>query len=141
MSFHREFTTTTSAPRSTIWSLWTDINNWSSWNTGIAQAKLAGPFVTGAEFSMTPIGQDAITTRLTRVEEGVVFTDETVLGDICVTVEHRIEPSDGGKLRVVYSARVIGPGAEHVGAAVTEDFDDVLAALVKLAQSRSAETV
>ena len=140
MSFHREFSTTTSASRSTIWALWTDINNWSSWNAGVEQAKLSGPFVVGAEFSMTPSGQDAMTSRLIRVEEGVAFIDETVLGDICVTVEHRIEPLDGGKLRIVYSARVTGPGAEHVGAAVTEDFDDVLAALGKLAEG-SVETV
>ncbi len=138
--FHREFSTTTSASRSTIWSLWTDINNWSSWNAGVEQAKLVGPFVTGAEFSMTPGGQEAMTSRLIRVEDGVAFTDETVLDDICVTVEHRIEPLDGGKLRIVYSARVTGPGAEHVGAAVTEDFDDVLATLVKLAEGR-VETV
>ena len=140
MTFHREFTTTTSAARSTIWALWTDINNWSSWNAGVAQVKLTGPFVNGAEFSMTPTGQDGMTSRLVRVDEGVAFTDETLMGDIRVTVEHRIEPTDGGKLRLVYSARVTGPGAEHVGAAVTEDFDDVLAALVKLSEC-SAETV
>lgn len=140
MPFHREFSTTTSATRATVWALWTDVNNWSSWNAGVAEAKLTGPFVVGATFSMTPTGQEALTTRLTRVEEGVVFADETVLGDICVTVEHRIEPLDGDKLRVVYSARVTGPGAEHVGAMVTEDFDDVLAVLVKLAESRSVET-
>jgi hypothetical protein len=139
MSFHREFSTTTSAARNTIWALWSDVNHWSSWNAGVAQAKLTGPFVVGAEFSMTPAGQEAMTSRLTHVEKGVAFTDETVLGDICVTVEHRIEPMDGGKLRVVYSAHVTGPGAEHVGAMVTEDFDDVLAALVKLAEG-SAET-
>ena len=136
--FHREFHTTTTAARSTIWALWSDVNKWSSWNAGIAHAEIKGPFVTGAEFSMTPTGQDAMTTRLTRVEEGVVFTDETVLGDICVTVEHRIEPLDGGTLRLVYSAQVTGPGAEHVGAAVTEDFDAVLAALVKLAEGTTA---
>lgn len=141
MTFHREFTTTTTAARFTIWALWTDINSWSSWNAGIAQAKINGPFVNGAEFSMTPTGQDAMTSRLVRVEEGVAFTDETVLGDICVTVEHRIEPLDGGKLRVVYSAHVTGPGAEHVGDMVTQDFADVLAALVRLAESRRVETV
>lgn len=137
--FHREFSTTTSAPRSTIWALWTDINNWSTWNAGVEHAKLTGPFVNGAAFSMTPSGQEAMTSRLIRVEDSVAFTDETVLDDICVTVEHRMEPVEGGKLRVVYSARVTGPGAEHVGAAVTEDFDDVLAALVKLAEC-SVET-
>ena len=141
MTFHREFATTTSAARSTLWALWTDINNWSSWNAGVAQAKLTGPFVNGAEFRMTPNGQDAMTSRLVRVEEGVAFTDETVLGDIRVTVEHRIENTDeSNALRVVCSAHVTGPGAEHVGAAVTEDFDDVLAALVKLAESSSMET-
>lgn len=136
MSFNRAFSNTTTADRPTIWALWTDINRWSSWNAGVAQAKLDGPFVVGAEFSMTPSGQDAMSSRLVHVEEGVAFTDETVLGDICVRVEHRIEPADGNTLRVVYSASVTGPGAEHVGAMVTEDFDEVLAALVKLAESQ-----
>lgn len=141
--FYREFSTTTTATRAAIWARWTDINNWSRWNAGVAHSRLTVPFAVGAEFSMTPAGQNAMTSRLVRVEEGVAFTDETVLGDICVTVEHRIEPSqDSGRdtLRIVYSARVTGPGAEHVGAAVTEDFDDVLAALVKLAESKM-ETV
>lgn len=138
--FQTVFHTTTYASRSTLWSLWTDVNNWSTWNAGVEQAQLTGPFVNGATFSMTPTGQDALTSRLIKVEEGVAFVDETVLGDICVTVEHRIEPLDGGKLRVVYGAQVTGPGAEHVGAMVTEDFDDVLAALVKLAESRTVES-
>lgn len=138
--FSRSFSTTTSAPRSAIWALWSDVNHWSRWNAGVAQSTLNGPFVCGATFSMTPTGQDAMTSRLIQVEEGVAFTDETVLGDICVTVEHRMEPLDDGQLRVVYSAQVTGPGAEHVGAMVTEDFDAVLAALVTWAE-RSVETV
>jgi len=132
--FFRTFSTTTSAPRSAIWALWSDVNHWLSWNVGVAQSTLNGPFVSGATFSMTPTGQDAMTSRLIQVEEGVAFTDETVLGDIRVTVEHCMEPLDDGQLRVVYSAQVTGPGAEHVGAAVTEDFDAVLAALVQRAE-------
>ncbi len=138
--FNREFHATTTAPRSTVWAIWSDVNNWASWNAGVEQAHIAGPFVSGAEFSMTPGGQQALSCRLTDVEPGVAFTDVTVLGDICVTVEHRIEPDVEGQLRVVYRAQVTGPGAEHVGAAITEDFDDVLAALVKLAEGR-VETV
>lgn len=49
MPFNREFTTTTSAARSVIWALWTDVNNWPSWNAGVAHAKLTGPFVVGTE--------------------------------------------------------------------------------------------
>lgn len=138
--FHREFSTTTTASRARIWALWTDINNWSQWNAGVEASALVGPFVAGARFSMTPTGQEAMTSRLVRVEEGVAFVDETVLDDISVTVEHRIESLGEGQLRIVYSASVTGPGAEHVGAMVTEDFDDVLAALVQLAEGR-VETV
>ena len=125
MTFHREFTTTTSAARSTIWALWTDINNWSSWNAGVAQAKFTGPFVMGAEFSMTPTGQDAMTSRLVHVDEGVAFTDETLIGDIRVTVEHRFEPTDDRPFECVdldESIDVFAPsadrGIERVGAVV-----------------------
>lgn len=136
--FFREFKTTTTASRATVWALWSDINLWSTWNPGLDHATLVGPFVSGAEFSMTPSGQDAMTSRLTNVEDGYAFTDETVLGDISVTVEHRIVPQDQGPLAIVYSARVAGPGAEHIGAAITSDFDEVLAALVKLAEREVA---
>lgn len=136
--FFREFKTTTTASRATVWALWSDVNRWSTWNPGVEQATLVGPFAVGNSFSMTPSGQDALTTRLTHVEEGLSFTDETVLGDISVTVEHRIVPQDHGPLAIVYSARVTGPGAEHIGAAITSDFDDVLAALVKLAEREVA---
>ena len=138
--FNREFHATTNAPRATVWAIWSDVNNWSSWNAGVEQAHIAGPFVGGAEFSMTPGGQQALSCRLSDVEPGVAFTDVTVLGDICVTVEHRIEPAGDGQLRVVYRAHVTGPDAEQVGAAITEDFDDVLAALVKRAE-RGVEIV
>ncbi len=132
--FNREFHATTTAPRSTVWAIWSDVNHWSTWNAGVEQAHIAGPFVSGAEFTMTPGGQQALRCRLSQVEPGVAFTDVTELGDICVTVEHRIESLDQGQLRVVYRAQVTGPGAEQVGAAITEDFDDVLAALVTLAE-------
>lgn len=139
--FYREFsTTTTTASRASIWALWADVNHWSRWNAGVEASTLVGPFEAGARFSMTPTGQEAMTSRLVRVEEGVAFTDETVLDDICVTVDHRIEAVEGSNnaLRIVYAARVTGPGAEQVGAMVTSDFDDVLDALVQCARASVA---
>lgn len=133
--FFREFKTTTTASRQAVWALWSDVNRWSTWNPGTAHAELKGPFVAGAEFSMTPSGQDPMPFRLTQVQEGVSFTDETSMGDICVTVEHRIVERVGEPLELVYAARVTGPDAAQIGAAITEDFDDVLAALARVAEA------
>jgi hypothetical protein len=41
--FFREFKTTTTATRATVWALWSDVNRWSIWNPGVEQATLVGP--------------------------------------------------------------------------------------------------
>lgn len=43
----------TAASPQVVWSLWSDANNWSSWNSGIRSAKVEGPIVNGAKGVMT----------------------------------------------------------------------------------------
>jgi uncharacterized protein YndB with AHSA1/START domain len=43
--------TTTASPER-VWSLWSDPNNWSRWNSGIRSATINGPLVSGATGTM-----------------------------------------------------------------------------------------
>ena len=42
---------TTASPER-VWSVWSDMNNWSRWNSGIRSAKIDGPIVSGATGTM-----------------------------------------------------------------------------------------
>lgn len=43
----------TSASPETVWTIWSDPNNWSTWNSGIRSAKVNGPIANGAKGEMT----------------------------------------------------------------------------------------
>ena len=51
---------------------------------------------------------------------------------------HKIEPVSAGRTRITYAVDAKGPDAANVGAAVSADIPDVLAALVKLAETKQA---
>jgi len=127
----------TAAP-ATVWQLFADVDGWAAWNAGIEAIELRGPFADGTEFMMKPPGEPAMTSRLVNVLPGCSFEDETVLGEIRVRVDHRVEQLADGGSRIRYTARVEGPGAAEVGAAVTADFPQVLAALAAAAERREA---
>lgn len=122
-----------SATPARIWTLFADVPGWKRWNQGIEHIELHGAFVTGTTFTMQPPGSDAFVSTLVDVRDHEGFTDETVIDDTRVIVEHRIEPLASG-VRVVYGTRITGPAADEIGPMVTGDFGDVLGALKALAE-------
>jgi uncharacterized protein YndB with AHSA1/START domain len=128
----------TSAEPAAVWRLWTDVAGWGRWNADIERVRLTGGFVPGGEIEMTPRGQDAVVLRLAEVRPDELFVDEADLGDVVVRTEHRIEPAADGRIRVVYRTQITGPAADAmgpaIGPAITADFPETIAALVKLAE-------
>jgi hypothetical protein len=43
---------TTASPE-TVWKTWSDPNNWSTWNSGVKDAHIAGPIADGVRGNMT----------------------------------------------------------------------------------------
>ncbi len=123
----------TAAAPERIWALFRDVPGWKRWNAGIEQIDLEGPFATGTWFSMTPPGQEALRTKLIDVRDGEHFIDETQVGELVVTVTHRIERVAANLTRIVYALEAKGPDAAQVGPAIAADFPEVLAALVRVA--------
>ncbi len=62
------------------------------------------------------------------------------MGDVVVRVAHRLEPQDGGALRVTYRAEIEGPDTvvAELGPQITSDFPATMAALVARAAERDA---
>lgn len=133
-----EYAIETAAPADVIWNIFRDVPGWKTWNAGIEHIELDGPFATGTWFTMKPPGEDSLRSRLVEVRENACFVDETRVGDLAITVAHRIESLGPGRARVTYAAEAVGPDAAEIGPAVASDFPQVLAALAKLAEGRSA---
>jgi hypothetical protein len=113
----------------TVWALFRDVGGWKTWNAGVISSELDGPFVTGAWFTMTPAGGDALRSQLLDVRENECFVDETRVGDLVVIVHHRLTPLGAGRTRISYSLSAEGPGASEIGPMIAADFPDVLASL------------
>ena len=73
--------------------------------------------------------------RVTDVVPNERFVDETAFAGVVVRVTHAIAPQSEGGVRVTYRTEVEGPGAAEIGAGVSADFPDVLAALKRLAEA------
>lgn len=118
-----------SASPETIWTVMADVAGWPRWNAGIARIELQGPFAAGSTLAMTPPGRPTLTTELVEVRECLGFLDKTVVGELTVFVDHRIEPLDRWHCRVVYSLEAFGPGCDEVGPQIACDFPEVLGGL------------
>ena len=133
-----EYGIETSATADIIWSIFRDVPGWKTWNAGIEHIDIDGPFEAGTWFTMKPPGEDSLRSKLVEVRENACFVDETRLGDLAITVAHRIESLGAGRTRIVYAVEAFGPEAAEIGPAVASDFPQVLAALAKLAEGRAA---
>jgi hypothetical protein len=133
-----EYGIETSATADIIWSIFRDVPGWRTWNAGIEHIDIDGPFSAGTWFTMKPPGEDPLRSRLVEVSENECFVDETRIGSLAITVAHRIESLGAGRTRIVYAVEAHGPEASEIGPAVASDFPEVLAALAKRAEARSA---
>ena len=134
-TWQHEYSIETTATPEAVWTLFRDVPGWTSWNAGIEEIALEGPFAAGTTFTMKPTGQDTLQSRLVEVRENECFVDETRVGELVITVAHRIERIAAARARVTYAVEAAGPGAADIGPMVAADFPDVLASLARRAES------
>jgi len=134
-----EYSVDTAAAPDTVWRYWSDPMTWPQWNDGIETIQIDGPFAVGTTLQMTPPGENPITLRLVEIAPGELFADEMDAGDFTVRTVHRLERTEAGMTRITYRTEITGSAADQVGPqlgpAITADFPDVLAALVRVAEN------
>lgn len=117
-----------------IWRIWSDVEKWGEWNADIESIGIDGAFAAGSTIAMTPRGGEPVMLRIATAERDKAFVDVADLGSAIVTTTHRIEPLDGGRVRVVYRTEITGPAADdigpEIGPAITGDFPETIAALI-----------
>jgi hypothetical protein len=139
MMWQHETTLDSSASPEAIWNLWADVANWGRWNGDIEAIELRGEFVSGAEISMTPTGQETVILRLTEVRQNELFVDEARFDGVVLRTIHRLEPLDHHRVRIIYRMEISGPAADElgprIGPQITADFPQTIAALAELAEA------
>jgi hypothetical protein len=139
-----EYSVESAADAEAIFEIVRDVGRWPEWNQGVKRIDLYGPFATGTSGLMAMPDDTSLGFRLSWVGESQGFEDETPIpgSDVVVRVRHSLEPLPDGGTRITYRATVEGPAADllgpEIGPGVTADFPDVMAALARRAEARSA---
>ena len=60
-----------------VWKVWTDVNQWHTWQGDLAFAKLEGEFKAGNSFTLKPKGGPRVNIELMTVEPNRKFIDLT----------------------------------------------------------------
>ncbi|WP_427894626.1 SRPBCC family protein [Kribbella sp. GL6] len=115
-----------------VFAVLAEPETWAEWNAGVARIEMHGPFEAGTEAVMVLPDGTALPFTFAWVEAGKGFEDVTEVPDagVVVRVRHELTPTAEGT-RITYRCEAHGPddAAAEVGAAVSADFQDVIAAL------------
>jgi uncharacterized protein YndB with AHSA1/START domain len=132
-----EHTVETDLAPEAIWRRWADVASWAEWNADIETVSLDGPFDVGGLVTMTPKGDEPVQLRIAEARMNEFFVDEAAFNGVTIRTTHRLESVDGGRTRIVYRTEITGPAADelgaHIGPAITGDFPETMAALVRVA--------
>lgn len=120
-----------------IWHAFIDTANWKQWNPGVKSIQIEGPFLAGTWFAMTLPEGDIIRSQLSEVSTEKCFIDKTWVGETLVSVEHRIEASQFGQSKLIYTINTQGPDAQEFGEGISSDFPEVMAGLAKYLAGQS----
>jgi hypothetical protein len=135
-TYEYEHTLRTTAGPAAVYDLWADTTNWPAWDTSVTAVDLDGPFAEGATGTMHLADQPPVSFRLTAVEPGVGFVDETAIPGAVLRFDHRVVAVPGGGAVVTHRVEIEGDAdfVSALGPAVTSDVPEAMAGLVALAE-------
>jgi hypothetical protein len=79
-----------------LWKLFSDVNNWHTWDNEIEFAKMEGKFEAGNYFTLRPKGGPTVKIKLIKTIENQQFTDLTVFPLAKMYGEHTFEETSEG---------------------------------------------
>lgn len=87
-----------------VWAVWTNVNEWHTWQPNIALAKLDGEFKVGNLFMLKPKAGPKVNIKLIQVEPFKSFTDLTIFPGAKMYGSHEfIEHADGLEIKTTMS--------------------------------------
>jgi hypothetical protein len=90
--------TTTKSPHE-IWSIYSDVKNWKSWDPSVESSEIFGEFVKGTKGTLKPVGGPNTEFVITTLTKYIYFADRSSLPLAYIDFEHSI--SDNGEIREI----------------------------------------
>lgn len=91
-----------------VWKLFSDVNNWPSWDNGVEFAKLEGKFEKGNHFMFQPKGGPKLKIGIVEATENRSFTDHTKFPLANMYGQHHFEETADG-LKITTTMTLKGP--------------------------------
>ncbi|BCJ30320.1 SRPBCC family protein [Actinocatenispora sera] len=136
--WQHEYVAETPADPERVWQVLRDLDRWADWDTSMESVRLDGEFRVGSQVVMTPVGQDAITSTIVEISDGVAYADVTQFGGVTLRFRHSLEPLTSGGTRVRHRLEITGDAADtlgpELGPQITEDFPEAMAGLLARAE-------
>ena len=128
-----EYTITTSASAEQIWAIWTDVNNWHTWDTGLKAATLDGPFQEGSKGKLIPDKGPKSTFKITAYQAGRSYTFRTGLPLGGLYVERILEEKNG-KTQFTHKVYFKGIGGRLIAGSLGKRYRGMLPEAMKKIQ-------
>jgi hypothetical protein len=129
------------ASANSIFRIYTDAQNWHTWDPDTKQATLEGPFEVGSKGKLTPTKGNTVPMILTQVEPGRCFTVESKIPLFRMLFEHELIP-ESGATEVIHRIALSGLLSVVLGPMLVRQMNSghpvTLSKLKALAESRVA---
>ena len=121
----------TTVARDKIWAVLADVDNWTNWDTSMAEIRLDGPFAVGSTVVMTPLDQEPIRSTIVQLDDGTTYVDETGFAGTVLRFSHTLSTLDAGTTRIVHRVEISDNDAgREIGPMITEDFPQAMDNLI-----------
>ncbi|WP_431218430.1 polyketide cyclase [Leifsonia xyli] len=103
--------------------------------------ELHGPFAVGTQVTVTPQGQEAMTSTIVELDPDRLYADRTDFGDLALTFRHTLVPAAEGGTEVTHTLEIDGEGADAIGPElgpqIAGDFPVAMDELLRAAERRT----
>ncbi|MFP3465928.1 SRPBCC family protein [Leifsonia sp. SIMBA_070] len=137
-----EYTAGTNATASDVWSALRDLHSGTPLGPASDSFELHGPFAVGTTLTVTPQGQEAMTSEIVELEPERIYADRTAFGELALTFRHTLTTRADGGTDVTHTLEIDGTDADAVGPElgpqIAGDFPVAMAELLAAAEGRAA---
>jgi hypothetical protein len=106
---------TTAASTEAVWAALKALHTGTPLGPSSDSFMLHGPFAVGTEVTVTPQGQEPMTSVISRLEPGEVYADQTTFGGLTLTFRHDLRALVGGGTSVAHTLEIDGDQADQLG--------------------------
>jgi hypothetical protein len=123
----------TRAGRPAIWAIWSEVERWNEWNSGVKWARRDGPFAAGTRGKLKPSRGPSSSFQLTEVDPERRWVISTQLPGAELQIEHLLTDAPEGGLTITYRGRLSGPLAPVLARLMSKPLEGSIAAVHELA--------